>query len=260
MPFADTTHLTDLNGYLSRIDDVRGWCVPQLWQMLWPLARAIGPGPVAEIGIYEGKFLIGLIKTFDPDNAHRHAAIDVFDLQEFNLDGAGVGNEAAFDANLVAQGLAAARVEKVRTDSLALTLRDANQLAKKHGRFAAFSVDGCHEVTHTMADIEFAMSVVDPRGIIFVDDYINPQWPGVGEAVAKMYLLRNFAFVPLAYGCNKLILCSISYHKTYLALMRDYLKAAHPKTPFKEVTRFGFRTLTVLPKLGVPWTDIGDDA
>lgn len=189
MPFADTAHLSDLNAYLGRIDDVRGWFVPQLRQMPWPLARAIGPGPVAEIGIYEGNFLIGLIKTSDPDHAHRHAAIDVFDLQEFNLDGAGVGNEAAFDANLAAQGMAAARVEKVRSHSLALTLRDANQMAKRHGRFAAFSVDGCHEVTHTMADIEFAISVTDPRGIIFVDDYINPLWPGVGEAVAKMYLM-----------------------------------------------------------------------
>ena len=45
-----------INGYLSTgIDDVKGWCIPQLWQSIWPLAQRIGDGPVAEIGVFEGK-------------------------------------------------------------------------------------------------------------------------------------------------------------------------------------------------------------
>ena len=73
----DTNHLTDVNGYLGEgIHKVNGWCVPQLWQAIWPLVPKIGFGPVAEIGVFEGKFLIGLVKTFDPERKFDHAAID----------------------------------------------------------------------------------------------------------------------------------------------------------------------------------------
>jgi SAM-dependent methyltransferase len=249
MRFADAAHLDDLNRYLGqRIAEVQGWCGPHLWQALWPLARQIGAGPVAEIGVFEGKFLIGLIKTFDPEARFSHAAIDVYDLQQFNLDGAGVGKAAVLDRNLAAQGLGGHRVEKLRADSLTLRAPEAAALVARHGMFRFFSVDGCHEVTHTMCDVEFAMQVTAPEGIISVDDYLNPSWPGVGEAVAKMYLLRNFAFVPLFYAMNKLFLCSISYHDAYLKLLTRALAAEFPGTAVKPVTRFGFRTLTVLPR------------
>ncbi|QYK42275.1 MAG: class I SAM-dependent methyltransferase [Paracoccaceae bacterium] len=250
MPFADPAHIDDMNLYLGdRIAEVNGWCGPHLWQALWPVARAIGQGPVAEIGVFEGKFLIGLVKTFDPDAVFSHAAIDVYDMQQFNLDGAGVGKAAVLDTNLKAHGLGAHRVEKVRADSLALRAADAAALVARHGQFKFFSVDGCHEVTHTMNDIEFAMQVTAPEGLISVDDYLNPSWPGVSEAVAKMYLLRNFAFVPLFYTMNKLFLCSISYHDTYLKLLQKSVVAEFPGTPVKPVTRFGFRTLTILPRI-----------
>ncbi|MGK8235126.1 hypothetical protein ACLGGT_13250 [Roseovarius sp. MS2] len=81
---------TDLNAYLQTgIHKVDGWCIPQLWQSIWPLRQAIGAGPIAEIGVFEGKFFIGLAKCF-AENRHDSVAIDVFDLQQFNLDGAGV--------------------------------------------------------------------------------------------------------------------------------------------------------------------------
>jgi hypothetical protein len=77
--------------YLNNdFSSVQGWCIPHLWQSLWPLREAMRKqgkdGPVAEIGVYHGKFFIGLVKTME---APRHNyAIDVFDLQQFNLDGA----------------------------------------------------------------------------------------------------------------------------------------------------------------------------
>jgi Methyltransferase domain len=256
MPF-DDKHKAVLNRYLgTEIHTVGGWCIPQIWQALWPLAKLIGPGPIAEIGVFEGKFLTGMIKTFDPDQSFRHAAIDVFDMQQFNLDGAGVGKLAKLDSNLAAHGIDPESVDKVRVDSLTLRAADAERLIARHGPFKLFSVDGCHEVTHTMNDIEFAMSVTDPAGIITVDDYLNPDWPGVLEAVSKMYLLRNFSFVPLIYVGNKLLLCSYSYHDKYLEAVRAYVKSTHPKTAVKQVVRFGFKTLTLKPNMA-QWEDLG---
>ncbi|NKX45448.1 class I SAM-dependent methyltransferase [Roseicyclus persicicus] len=248
--------LDSVNAYLSTgIASVNGWCIPQLWQTLWPLYLEIGDGPVAEIGVFEGKFFIGLCKTFGTSPANRAAAIDVFDMQQFNLDGAGVGKMDVVRRNLASHGIAEGAVEFVQADSLALTQRDADALVQDLGAFNFFSVDGCHEVVHTVNDIEFAMSVTANHGIIAVDDYTNPNWPGVQEAIARMYLMRDFAFVPLVVTCNKLLLASYSYHARYLKAVEVYLKAAHPDTRMKRVRRFGYETLTVQPNLQ-RWVDL----
>ncbi|MBF9045967.1 hypothetical protein LSUCC0031_02445 [Rhodobacterales bacterium LSUCC0031] len=248
--------LSDVNTYLSEgIHTVKGWCLPHLWQTLWPLYREIGDGPVAEIGLFEGKFFIGLCKTFGTSEKNRAAAIDVFDMQQFNLDGAGVGKMDVVKRNLGVHGIAEDAVEFVQADSLALTHRDADRLVREIGQFHFFSVDGCHEVVHTAKDIEFAMSVTANHGLIAVDDYTNPDWPGVQEAVARMYMLRDFNFIPLAVTCNKLLLCSYSFHSDRLAAIEEYVSSHYPTTRIKKVKRFGFQTLTLHPGHSV-WSDI----
>jgi len=244
------TRVAEVNAYLSTgIHTVNGWCIPQLWQTLWPLYLEIGDGPVAEIGLFEGKFFIGLCKTFGVSSQNRAAAIDVFGLQQFNLDGAGVGKIDVVKRNLGVHGIAEDSTVFVQADSLALTHRDADRLVSEIGQFHFFSVDGCHEVVHTVNDIEFAMSVTANHGIIAVDDYMNPNWPGVQEAVARMYLTRDFQFIPLAVTCNKLLLASYSYHASYLRAIEAYLRKAYPETRMKSVKRFGFDTLTIQPNL-----------
>lgn len=248
--------LASVNAYLrDGIHTVNGWCIPQLWQTIWPVANLIGDGPVAEIGVFEGKFFIGLGKTFGAESGQTATAYDVFDMQEFNLDGAGVGKKDVLLQNALDHGFPAGAVNTVEVDSLALSHRDADTFIEKHGRAAFFSVDGCHEVAHTVNDIEFAMKVVANRGLIAVDDYTNPNWPGVVEAIARMYLLRDFAFIPLAVTCNKMLLCSYSYHAKYMDAIGAYVPKHHPTTRMKRVKRFGYDTWTVQPGLGT-WTDL----
>lgn len=250
------SELVKLNEYLSKgIHDVEGWCLPQLWYALWPLAQIIGPGPIAEIGVYKGKFFTGLCKTFATGPDNMATAIDVFDMQEFNLDGAGEGNLDAFRANLDAQGVGAGNVHYVIADSLSLRDADREAFLERTGACAFFSVDGCHEVVHTINDIEFALSVTRPDGIVAVDDYLNPNWPGVQEAVARMYLMGNYSFVPLVVTCNKLLLCSLSYHGKYLRAVHDYIRDNHEGVRMKKVKRFGFETLTVQPNFQ-EWQDL----
>jgi hypothetical protein len=40
-------------------------------------------------------------------------------------------------------------------------------------------------------------------------------------AVARMYLLRDFAFIPLVVTCNKMLLASYSYYEKYLKLIQQ---------------------------------------
>jgi len=240
----------ELNRYLEEgLDSVRGWCNPRIWQAIWPLSRKIGAGPVAEIGVYEGKFFIGLVKTFGGDEAGPHLPMDIFDMQELNVDrsGSGKGRKKIFEENLEEHGVRGSSVSITERDSLDLRLLDAHTLVETHGRFKFFSIDGGHEVTHTMHDIEIAMQMTDSSGIISVDDYLNPDWPGVNEAVAKMYLNRNFSFVPLLYIGNKLLLCTYSHHSSYLECVRKYITENYDDAKIKDVTRFGYRTLSIKP-------------
>lgn len=246
-----------LNRYLTQeIHKVEGWCIPQLWQAIWPLYTLIGPGSIAEIGVYEGKFFIGLAKTFGVE--FEHAAIDVFDMQEFNLDKAGVGKKDVFLEN--ASRLGVNKIECIRTDSLNLDFQNAVYLCDKYKKFKFFSIDGCHDVLHTTKDIEFAMQVTADEGIIAVDDYINPDWPEVQEAVTKMYHNNEYKFIPLLFICGKLLLCSAAYHEKYLKVVFDYIKENHPTTRIKKVKRFGFDTYTIHQKkttnFVLEWADL----
>jgi SAM-dependent methyltransferase len=253
MPTADAKAYLD-----GPFQIIKGWCLPNLWQSIEPLYEQIvargNPGPVAEIGVYQGKFFIGLVKTMGaPTNNY---AIDVFDLQEFNLDKAGEGNIEALRANLRSSGVDDAAVEFLKTDSMWLNDGDIRSLRADTGGFSMFSVDGCHLAEHTVNDIHIAMELTRPDGIIFVDDYYNPNWPGVQEGVARLYFGQVPRFVPLLFSCNKLVLCNISFHARYLKAVRDYLAAHYPGARVKLVKRFGYDTLTVVPeaKIATPAT------
>lgn len=242
---------SDVRQYLNGpFASVQGWCIPHLWQALWPLANAVaaqgGGGPIAEIGVYHGKFFIGLVKTMAAET--HNTALDVFDLQQFNLDKAGEGNMSRFKENLAACGVAEKRVDMIKTDSMWLGREDAEKLRAKTGGFSMFSVDGCHLAEHTINDMLFAMEVTKPQGIIFVDDYYNADWPGVQEGVAKFYLNHTARFVPLYFSCNKLVLCNLSYHRIYLDAVNAHVRKHFPETRVKAVKRFGFDTLTITPK------------
>ncbi len=238
-----------LNGHFKTVE---GWCIPHLWQVIEPLHELqtnLGINqPVAEIGVFHGKFLIGLLKTKNVSRGN--FAIDVFDMQEFNLDGAGKGNLQALKDNLAKCGMAPDTVIIERVDSLAI--RDAHIdsiLARSGGGFSFFSVDGCHLPEHTVNDIRIAMKLTVPQGIIFIDDYYNANWPGVQEGVAKLYFNDYVNRVPLVYTCNKLFLCHLSYHRHFLDYTADFLSKHHPETRVKRVKRFGYDCLTVTPQM-----------
>lgn len=242
--------IEQLKRYLNEgIHSVGGWCNPHLWQALWPLRPMIGAGPIAEIGVFEGKFFAGLAQTFrrsgPPD-----LAIDVFDMQEFNIDNAGVGKKQVFLDNV--EKHSGTKPVIWHRDSLTLNDMDVQEVWREFDGFACFSVDGCHTVEHTVNDLQFAMRTTRPGGVIILDDYTNANWPGVAEAVARMYILGSPSMLPLAVTCNKLFLCSYSVHDTYLKAIWEYNKGLEHRPNVKVVKRFGFDTLTLQPRLNQP--------
>jgi hypothetical protein len=241
----------DLAGYLDGpFKTIGGWCSPWLWQAIAPIAAkqaALGvDNPVAEIGVYHGKFLLGLVLTKRAP-LHNHA-IDVFDMQEFNLDGAGNGSLEALRRNMATVGLPPGTVTTLRADSMGIGPTDIASILDRSGGFSLFSVDGCHMVEHTINDMRIAMALTVRQGIIFVDDYSNMDWPGVHEGVARLYMHDSPRFVPLLIMHNKLFLCHISFHGMWLALVEAALRAI-PGTQVKRIVMYGYQALNVVPNM-----------
>lgn len=233
-----------LKSYLESINTIKGWCIPQLWHCIQPVHQFQQEhnidGPIAEIGVFHGKFFCGLALTKGVEM--KHLAIDVFDQQEFNLDGAGEGDRAIFQSNLDKFGITNSEVHQM--DSMTIPQSFINEHLDT---YSLFSVDACHTVEHTLNDFRIAMQMVRKEGIIFIDDYNNANWPGVQEGISKFYLNNSSAFIPLLFTCNKLLICNISYHQLYKDAIYNFVSEHHPESRIKPVKRFGYDTLTIMP-------------
>lgn len=256
-----------LNRYLTeQYSSVEGWCWEYNWQPIQFLAERQAElssevGPVAEIGVFHGKFFIGLA-LLKAGSSYSHTAIDVFDMQEFSLAGNGtrirVPKELSdkqlsmFKHNASVAGIDVDRLSILRADSTNILSRDIEKSVDSFARYAFFSVDGCHEYTHAYNDLSIAMELTDHNGIIFVDDYMHARWPGVHEAVAKMMFCGAPRFVPLYYIHNKLAMCHVNLHNDYLEGLSKFLSERHPTTVARRVTRYGWQTLSIEVRTGTP--------
>lgn len=260
-------NLAALNRYLTQqYQGVQGWCWEYNWQPIQFLAQRqaqLSPciRPIAEIGVFHGKFFIGLA-LLKQGSKFTHTAIDVFDLQEFSLAGDGsrirVPRETSdklldkFKQNISSSGIDMDAVCIIKADSTNLNAREIEGAAQSFSKYSFFSVDGCHEFTHAYSDLSLAMELTDHSGVIFVDDYMHAHWPGVHEAVAKLMYCGAPRFVPLYYVHNKLAMCHVNLQQDYLGGLQKFLTERHPATKLRPVTRYGWPTLTIEPKPGFP--------
>ena len=87
--------LGNLTKYIfGNFQHVRGWCDVHLWSYIQPIHQfhldTDLKNRIAEIGVYHGKFFFGLLKL--SQSATANFAIDVFEMQEFNMDRSGEGD------------------------------------------------------------------------------------------------------------------------------------------------------------------------
>ncbi len=223
----------------SGFPNIQGWCDRDMVRLA-ALISAVQDvfnveGGAAEIGVHHGKFFIPLsiIKA-----GGRHLVIDVFDDQEANVDRSGCGDRETFEANLAAYG-ALDDVTVLSKDSMRLGAPDILSIMTRIGPFSMFSIDGCHTVEHTYNDLLLAEQLVGRGGAIFVDDYYNPNWPGVQEAVCKYFMTHAYKFAPLCFGFNKLVLIDYGMHKRMLERFEHRFRAQDDWV-VKRVKRFGF--------------------
>lgn len=191
-----------LSRYLSAFGSIPGWCSPDAvlifmayHQLLADEGRA---GDVLEIGVHHGLSAIGLAAI--RGEGRRFVAVDLFDeLQSQNTSGSGLGDRARFLENM---GRFYDDLSFLTTITAASsTLRPADLGTD----FSFCHIDGGHSAPEAYADLELSAAISLPGGLIAVDDYFNPAFPGVAEAAIRFGLDHPSTLRPIAIGFNKVV-------------------------------------------------------
>jgi hypothetical protein len=190
----------------AALEETAGFFEPALLPALIALDEAqrvrCVHGSVAEIGVYHGRGFVPLaLLRRDGEKA---VAIDVFDQQELNKDGSGVGKRAAFEATLRQWGCA----HDVVTLSADSTQLDPSTLLDQTNGSSVrlLSIDGSHTAGAVRAVLELAEAVLSDGGVVLLDDALNPDWPGVVTGLVE-HVIGGGALRPFALGFNKAFCC-----------------------------------------------------
>lgn len=206
------------------------------------------PGHVAEIGAFEGRFLIAL--------AHGLEAGEVcIGIDHFTWPDEGL--KARFEANIAKFAPKEIRFHVVKADSREFKPADLRAIEPAHDiRFV--HVDGEHTPDHLMSDLELAAGAVAARGVLCLDDMLHPGYPTLPVTVDAFLRrhpeLRVFCVIDREdiVGAAKFMICRAEHAEIYAAA----LAARFPAQVWGMRADFGAYSALVLtpdPKLA----DIG---
>jgi hypothetical protein len=193
-----------------------------------------------EIGVHHGKFFIPVHNMMRA--GEKSIAIDIFEVQSENPDKSGLGDQDILLKHLQELGRKPEDVIVVPTNSLMIEAAQIADLENKYGKFRMFSIDGSHTAQHTFHDFQVAMSLVARGGVIFVDDYYSPHWPGVHEAIGRHFHGGMPKVAPFLFAYNKMLFTSYDLRDAYYEKARLALRELEW---FKEVTNFGYPCVTL---------------
>lgn len=245
------------NGPWTKID---GWSQQGVFaalHLLNEIHKKYGiTGNIGEIGVHEGQLFCALALLADP-RTERLLAIDVFDEQKKNVDMSGGSTFDIFYENM--RSIIGERKKTFRAiesdsldvdpenifssimalsvDSSGIPHYEGYQIRSPYFRF--FSIDGGHTVVHVLNDLRLVERVMVPGGIVIVDDFMHPKWPGVTEALHIYCSNRASRLVPFAYGNNKMYLTTFHSRKLYSKWIEGN---PHPSAAFfssKKVELYG---------------------
>ncbi len=240
--------MSDLNAYLEGgYSKVHGWVYPGAIAALAAcneLSVSISgeKGGACEIGVHHGRFFLALLSCVP--RGSKNLAIDVFDMQEFNIDGSGLGAKDKFIENLERFHGGHEDVAIVTADSLSLGAPDIARFEEEFGKFRLFSVDGGHTKVHARNDVRMAEALVANGGLVIVDDFFHPDWPGVTQGLFDYFSYDCAKLAPICIAGRKLFLTTVSTHARFIDPLRAKLYAGRSMSPVKVIDLFGFKALS----------------
>lgn len=194
--------------------------------------------------MHQGKLAILLHLLARPDE--RTFAVDVFDLEQFNVDGSGAGDMRRFGEHVERWG-DRDRVDIIRASSTDL---DPDSLTTRSGPARLVSIDGGHTAGITRNDLALVEGALVDEGCVILDDVFNPQWPGVVSGLVE-YLRSNPVLVPVGLAPNKLFLIRPAARASYRTALRDGAAGTHLR--IKDDSLFGCDIVSLLPDETPRW-------
>lgn len=191
-----------LTRYFEAFGSIAGWCSPDACLIFMAYHQLLADegmaGDVLEIGVHHGLSAIGVAAL--RGEGHRFVAIDLFgELQAQNTSGSGNGDRERFIANMQ-------QFHEDLSFLTTLTARSATlRRADLGSGFSFCHIDGGHSAAEAYADLQLCSEVAAPGGLIALDDYFNPAFPGVGEAAVRFSLDHPGTLRPIAIGFNKAV-------------------------------------------------------
>lgn len=163
------------------------------------LARAGIAADTLEIGVHHGLSAIAVAAL--RGEGRRFVAVDLFEEgQSENRSASMSGERAVFLANLGRFHGNLSFTQVVAGNSMALEVADLGT------EFSFVHVDGGHSAEETYHDVALAAGITLPGGLVAVDDYFNPAFPGVAEGAILYERDHPGVLTPIAIGFNKVLL------------------------------------------------------
>ena len=155
-------------------------------------------GDVLEIGVHRGLSTISIAALRGAGK--QLTAIDLFeDQQNKNISASGGGDRGQFEKNMR---------EFYPDDSfLRVIARPSGELTPSDlpSGFTFMHIDGGHSPEEVYHDLKLCHDVAVDGGLIALDDYFNPEYPGVCEGGVEFSLRHPGCLVPLVAGYNKIL-------------------------------------------------------
>lgn len=225
----------DISQYLQNFDQIGGWFVKPIVDVLLKVNEYQNQhqikGSVAEIGVYQGKSFIPLCSLCR--QGELALAVDCFEEEQFNIDRSGIGCQydifisnlekyAAFDIN---------NLRILKGDSGAFKPQDYIDQVEG-SKIRVFSIDGGHTAEATEKDLINAYECIQNGGVIIIDDYFNPSWPGVSEGVNRFLIKGSHKLKPFFIGWNKIMFTHPQHTEGYIAKIIETIQPSSTSTFF----------------------------
>lgn len=190
-------------------------------------AKGVG-GDVLEIGVHHGLSAIAVAAL--RGSGHTFVAIDLFEEgQDQNVSGSGLGNRAEFRRNLARFFPSLDFVRELACPSSEVAPESLG------GDFSFCHIDGGHSWRETFDDLTLCSAVLLPGGLVALDDYFNPSYPGVSEGAVLFHRERPDALRPIAIGLNKVLF----QKPPGVGDLNGDFERTFPSVPHRRVTLWG---------------------
>jgi hypothetical protein len=191
-----------LQQYLQAFSVIQGWFQFDAALMFMAYnqlqAGSGASGDVLEIGVYHVLSSIGVAALRGA--GRRFVVVDPFDnSSETNAAMYGNGIRDHFERNFSGFYPDAEFLRVIARPSLGLTTADIGT------GFTFCHIDGGHSREETYNDLALCHDALAGGGLLAIDDYFNPQHPGVCEGAAEFLLRYAGAIRPLAIAYNKVL-------------------------------------------------------